>query len=321
MKPHVNGSRARRFAAALSATLLGLMVLGPGATFAATPGWERSNAVNIVNPVGPGKDAGYDISIYNDGPGNISALFLVTTNDFTDVPSFISDSRCNQTGTLFCSFGALNVGQEIHLKVAYTVPNSTGTYSPPFVLNTNGNTLSDKGHNSRGDSKQLLVSTTITTGGGNFDAGWNVGDDTYSTDQAVTKNNVQATKLQNAPNLTAVTIQDGITSFTCQTGVTQCSRLVGEWSKLTVGAGTEGPFKVTVLIYGKALQGNPDASSLFLVHTNDNGTTNVITQQCTFDTAGLPTNADCLAGVPTKVGTNYQIVAWLAHNGAVRGGV
>jgi len=317
MRPQVTGTRARRFAAALSATLLALVVLGPAVTSAATPGWDASTATAIVDPVGPGKDAGYNIHIVNNGPGNISTLYLVS--DSAATPSFASDSRCSTTGRLTCFFGALNVGGVIDLQVAYTV-GGTGTFSVNFMLNTNG-VAPDKNHNSRGDAHNMPTTVQVTTGGGNFDAGWNVGDDTFSTDQGVGKNNVQATKLQSGPNLTAVTIQDGITSFACQTGVSQCSRLVGEWSKLTVGNGTVGPFKVTLLIYGKSLQGNPSASDLYLVHTNDNGTTNVITQQCTFDGSGNVTNADCLAGVPTKVNGNYQIVAWLGHNGAVRGGI
>ena len=88
-----------------------------------------------------------------------------------------------------------------------------------------------------------------------------------------------------------------------------------------MGDGTDGPFKVTILIYGNAVQGNPDPSTLVLVHTDDLGNATVISDLCTF--SGVPATtltADCLAGLPTKVGKNYQIVAWLVHNGNLRGG-
>jgi len=307
--------RLGRLATVLTATSMALLVVGVGGVSAATPGWKLSNAAATLSSVGPGKDAGFTVTLFNDGPGNISTLSLKADK----AASYVSDSRCSLAPTLFCDFGAQNVGQTIRFQVAFEVPSTTGSFTVNFSESTNGFSTSDKGGNSRGDLNTFPGTVSVTTGGGNFDGGVNVGGDTYADNQVVGKNNAQATKLENAPNLAAVTIQDGVTTYTCQTGVAQCARLIGEWSVLHVGDGTVGPIKVTILIYGNSVSGNPDPASLYLVHTLDNGTTNVITQQCVMS-GGLPTNADCLAGTPTKVGKNFQIVAWLAQNGGIRGG-
>lgn len=307
--------RLGRFAAVLTSAFLMLAVVGLGTASAATPGWKNSNAVSILESVGPGKDAAYKVTLLNEGPGNIATLYLRADKE----ASFVSDSRCTKAPTLYCSFGAQNVGQTIVLTVAFAVPNSAGTFTVNFAQSANGFTESDRGNKSRGDINKFAGTTPITTGGGNFDAGYNVDNDTFATNQSVGRNNIQATKLESGPDLKAITIQDGIASATC-TGSTACSRLIGEWSKITVGDGTDGPFKVTLLIYGNAITGNPDPSALFLVHTDEAGNATVITDQCTFDGSGnLTSTTDCLAGTPIKVGRNYQIAAWLMHNGSMRG--
>lgn len=308
--------RLGRFTTVFTAATMALLLVGVGTTSAATPGWKNSNAVPILESVGPGKDAGFTVTLLNEGPGNIATLYLKADKE----ASYVSDTtHCTKAPTLYCSFGAQNVGQTIVLTVAFEV-GSSGTFTVNFSQSANGFSESDKGNKSRGDINKFSASAAVTTGGGNFDGGYNVGDDAYSTNQSVGRGNVQATKLEKAPNLQAVTIQDGVTEYTCQSTVTECSRLIGEWSVLHVGDGTVGPMKVTILIYGNAVTGNPDLSSLYLVHTNDLGVTNVIDDQCTYDGDGAVTNADCLAGTPTKVGRNYQIVAWLAFNGGIRGG-
>jgi hypothetical protein len=310
-------NRLGRLATILAATTMGLLLVGVGTTLAATPGWTRSNAVSVLESVGPGKDTAYTVTLFNDGPGNISTLFLKADKQ----ASYVSDTtHCTLAPTLYCSFGAQNVDQTIVLTVAFTVPSSGSSFSANFSESANGFSTSDRGGHSRGDIFGFTGTTAITTGGGNFDAGYNVGNDTFLTSQAVGNRNIQATKLESGPALKPITIEDGIASLPC-TGATECSRLIGEWSKLTVGDGTDGPFKVTLLVYGNAVSGSPSLSSLFLVHTDADGNATVIRDQCTFDGFGnLTSTNDCLAGLPAKVGKNYQFVAWLMHNGGLRGG-
>jgi hypothetical protein len=308
--------RLGRYATILTAASMAVFLVGVGTSVAATPNWTRSNAVSVLDSVGPGKDAAYTVTLYNDGPGNISTLSLKADK----AASYVSDSRCVVSPTLLCTFGAQNVDQTIVFTVAFTVPTSGSSFTASFTESTNGFSTSDKGGHSRGDVFGFTGTTTITTGGGNFDAGYNVGNDTFATNPSVSNRNIQATKLESAPDLLPITIQDGIASLPC-TGATECSRLIGEWSKLTVGDGTDGPFKITVLVYGNAVSGNPDPSTMFLVHTDALGNATVIRDQCTYDGSGnLTSTTDCLAGLPTKVGKNYQFIAWLMHNGGLRGG-
>lgn len=307
--------RLGRIATALTtAALLGALSIAAPVS-AATPGWERSNAASILDTVGPGKDAGYVVTIYNDGPGNISTVYLQSTS----TPSYAGHEGCNSSGALYCELGALAVGESIELIVAFQVPTTTGLFSVSFAVNATGVTLSDKGKQSRGDNFTFVGETMVSTEGGDFDAGFVVGPDVFRTNQSVGRNNPQATTLEGAPQLTPVTIEDGISTAPCDSDVVNCSKLVGEWSKITVGDGSEGPLKVTILIFGNAVTGNPDPSELFLVHTQDDGTTNIINTACTYGTGGVVSNADCLVS-STMVGRNYQIVAWLAHNGNLRGG-
>jgi hypothetical protein len=310
----VTRTRLGRLATVLTASAMALLLVGVGTTIAATPGWTGSNAVAVLGNVGPGKNAAFTITLKNDGPGNISTLYLKADS----AASYADNPACSLSPVLYCALGAQNVGQDITITAAFTVPSSTGTFTVTFSESANGFTNSDKNNKSRGDIYSFSASTNVTTGGGDFDGGYNVGNDTFSTNQSVGRHNPQATKLESAPDLLPVTIQDGVTSYPCDTSLPQCSRLIGEWSVLHVGDGSQGPMKVTILIYGNAVQGNPDPSTLYLVHTDLNGT-HVIDQQCTY-TGGVVDNADCLAGLPTKVGRNYEIVAWLLMNGGIRGG-
>ena len=312
IRPHI-----RRISTILTVAALGAAMVGVAPVSAATPGWESSTVDPILGQVGPSKDAAFEITINNDGPGNIASLFM--TADLAAAPTYTSDARCDISGKLWCSFGALNVGERIDLIIAYQAPSTTGAFDVTFLLKANGATTSDKGKNSRGDDHELPASVTVTTGGGDFDAGYNVNDDTYSTNQSVGRRNIQATKLEEAPDLVPVTIEDGVESYPCQDSLAACSQLIGEWSVLNVNDGVGGPIKVTLLIWGNAINGNPDPTALFLVHTHDDFTSHVVSQACTF-TDGVVVNPDCIESA-TKVGKNYQIVAWLDHNGAIRGGV
>jgi hypothetical protein len=306
-------NRLGRFATVLTAGSMALLLLGVGTASAATPGWGGSQAAAILGSVGPGKDAGFIVTLKNAGPGNISTLSLKADK----AASYVSDSRCQMTPVLTCFFGAQNVGVEIVFRVAFTT-GGAGSFTVNFSESTNG-FASDKGGHSRGDINSFPGTVSVTNGGGNFDGGVNVGGDTYSDNQTVGRNNVQATKLEGAAALTPVTIQDGITSgIACNAA--KCSNAFGEWSKLNVNNGQVfgAPFKVTLTIYGKSVPNGATAANIVVLHTLDDGvTTQTISADCSPST-GTPTNAECRT--VTKVGTNYQIVVWLFENGGIRGG-
>ena len=76
------------------------------------------------------------------------------------------------------------------------------------------------------------------------------------------------------------------------------------------------PIKVTLLIWGGSVPGGVGVDDIYLVHANGSGGASIVTADCD---ASPPTNADCIESV-TKIGNNFKVVAWLAHNGGLRGG-
>ena len=106
-----------------------------------------------------GSTQGFDITITNKGPSNISSLYLFDNVDAT--PVYVNSSRagCPTEGQQFsCSFGALTKGQSITVRVAYDVSgDANGEYKIDFEINTTG--VVAGGNNSHGDalvSKQIV---------------------------------------------------------------------------------------------------------------------------------------------------------------------
>jgi len=226
------------------------------------------------------------------------------------------------SGPLACDLGTLTgsqtVGQSVSFTVAYHVPTgTTGSFDMTVAIQSgSGNTGSDGGH-SRGDAFSKSASTAI--GGRDFDGGFSISGDTFQTTGTLGRNNKQTTRLETTDSVIPVTITDGVSTYPCTVTVTdtQCSRLIGEWSVLNVNnTHNVHPIKVTLLIWGGSVPGGLSTSDIYLIHAYGTGAETPVQRACD---ANPPTNADCLVSV-TKVGSNFQIVAWLAHNGSIRGG-
>jgi hypothetical protein len=324
--------RLGRYATILTAATLALMLVGVGSVAAKNPAWHI-DITKLPPTVGAGHEAGYLVTVSNGGPSNINTLSMkVTTPGTPDAaPSYFSGlawnfgahGSCTGTGPggsgpLSCDLGTLSATQTATFTVAYHVPaGSTGSFDITVAIQSgSGNTGSDGGGNSRGDA----FSKSASTGIGNsqyFDGGFSISDGTFLTTGSLGRSNKQSTKLETTDSIIPVTVTDGVTSFPCDSGDPQCSRLIGEWSVLNVNDGvSQHPIKVTLLIWGGAVPGGVSTSDIFLIHADGTGAESPVTQACN---GNPPTNADCLVSV-TKVGSNYQIVAWLAHNGAARGG-
>jgi hypothetical protein len=306
-----------------------LTAVGFGTATAKTPSWTI-DITRLPTSVAGGNDAGYFATVTNKGPSNINALTLTVTPAATPnaSPSYFSGltwstggpGSCTSTGKLVCDLGTLSAGVSVTFTVAYGVPsNQNGSFDVEFALRANtGDTGSDHGGNSRGDSFAKTAKTGISSNQ-NFDGGFVVGDSTYTDNHNVGRNNKQATTLVSPESLIPVTVEDGITSGVDCTGAA-CAGVFGEWSKMSVANGkTYGaPFKVTLLVWGGSVPGGTKAEDIQFVHVLDDGTTEVIDTPCT-PTTGTPTNAECLT--VTKVGNNFQIVVWLFKNGFGRGGI
>src|SRR4051794_1045919 len=137
----------------MTTALLAVMPLSVGGTAAKTPGWGIGAVSASPAPVGPGNLAEYSFTISNTGRSNISALSLKTdipagslaTPAWIEQVDYIGQAdvanACGAnppTGPLNCTFGALNAGDSIDLKIIFRVPSTAGTYTFHFLATGDG---------------------------------------------------------------------------------------------------------------------------------------------------------------------------------------
>jgi hypothetical protein len=293
-----------------------MVVASAGSASAATPRWSMQ-VLDRPAVVQNGSNAGYQVTISNAGPSNISTLFLVTK--IQDSPTYVTTTQgtCSAPGAgpLQCTFGALNAGASLTVVVAYATPLTGTSFDPVFQANSNGATFSDSKGTSHGDTLQDPSETPTTlTKDINFAGGFDIDRSPVGNNSNLGKNNVQATTV--VPPVAAIvsTVQDGLpdNAFSCTlcTGQT----LFGEWSRVTVGDGQQfgDLFPVTLLVYGKAVPSQTTLDQINLVHVLDDGTTTILSERC-----GATPTLNCVT--VTQVGNNVRITAWLDQNGGVRG--
>ena len=287
------------------------VIAATGPASASPPRWSMT-VTNLPLTVGTGSAMGYQVTISNAGPSNISQLFLVTETQQS--PAYITTSQgtCAEadSGPLGCTFGALNAKKSVTVTVAYATPfTDTGDPGDPvFQANSNGLTFSDGG-TSHGDTLTDPHETgTVISSSPDFAGGFALNNGAVSTDNDLSDSNRQATSVQPPASNLVVTAQDGPSvSFTCKK---ICSKAFGEWSAINVGNGqTFGTFfPITLLL--RASDAPTNLSQIKLAHVLDNGTT-VQLNQCTTSLQ------NCI--VVTPVGTNVQIKAYVDQNGGIRG--
>ena len=304
-----------RIATALTtAALLGAMVVAAPVS-AAQPGWLFQNVKQLPDTVGQNALAGFSFTIKNGGKSNISALYL--TDTVAGSPVYVANSRniaCQTVPELRCAFGALVSGATIDVTVAYRV--GTSDFVNKFRLDSTGDPAG--GNNSHGDSKFTDLLTTVVTSSVDFDGGFVIDDSLYETRGTLGRQNKQISTAEVGDTLIPVTIKDGFGAFACSNSDPDCANLIGEWSALDVNGGVNvKPIKVTLNIWGGSVPGGVGVGDIYLVHADGTGAATKVDATCNADNP--PTNADCLVSV-TKVGSNFKIVAWLAHNGGLRGG-
>ena len=312
--------RRNSFVALLGAAALAASCVAAtaGSASASPPRWSMS-VKNLPPKVASGNAMGYQVTISNAGPSNISQLYLVTQTSSS--PAYVStpsQGSCQAAGSgpLGCTFGALGAKKSVTVTVAYAGPVS-GTYDPGdpvFQGNSNGLTFSDGG-SSHGDTltDPNERPTTIAVGNGNFAGGFSLDGAQINTDQTLSDSNKQATivKPPAAAADAVVTAEDGpLVSFTCKS---VCSKAYGEWSAINVNNGQVfgSFFSVTVLIRATDLPNN--LGQLQLAHVLDNGSVQVLKQGC----GATPQN--CIqVGYTDSTQKVVQVVAWINQNGGVR---
>lgn len=344
--PKVTRKRLGRFATLLTAAMTASMLIGAGTVSAANPNWDITITPTPAK-VGVNHDAGYVVTIVNNGPSQINDLSVTLTalEDPTATPTHLSgldynvgtDRTCAPAVPQTCALGTFDAGVSVTFTIAYAVlqgksamcKNELNQNVVCFRLEVSiragtGDTGSDGKGKSRGDAYKETAFAEI--GSGDFDGGFVVNADVYQTNPSLGTRNIQATRLERAAELVPVTIEDGIPTLASCDSTDEnvaCGGLFGEWSRLNVNNGNGGvnfgtPFKVTLTIRGGP--GGGAADDIAIIHVLDNGTIEVISQACTFSgTDPVPTNPECL--VATKSGSVWTIEVWLKKNGSIRGGI
>jgi hypothetical protein len=240
-----------------------------GVASAAPPNWGMT-VTKLPPSVSPGAPAGYQIDIVNNGPSNISALYLTADIGLTPVYLVTNQGSCNTTGSLFCSFGAVNDDGTVQVIVAFDTPTSGSTFPVSFQLNTTGFTFTDVKNRSHGDLKTVAVSTALNNGknfAGFFStaAGQGIGDN-----DVLNGNNKQSTRLEGLLGAVPATVSDGsITSDACIPNIdpqVNCSLISGETSVVNVANGADDPDGFFIIIHYK----NASTPTAF-IHTYGGG--------------------------------------------------
>jgi hypothetical protein len=299
--------------ATASFVLLGsLMLAAAGGAQALPPKWVM-DVVALPGSVAPGATAGYSVTITNNGPSNISSLYLVTKT--TAATTYVDDSAgrnaCTDAGVaLSCAFGALNPLESVTVIVAYTTTGS-GSFDPVFEGNTTGQAFTDP-KRSHGDVLTDLDFTgTALNGDKNFGGSFNVTfGGLVSNNASLTGQNKQSTKVANLPAAAGATVLDGPNATgTCDSSSpVDCSKLFGEWSDVNVGTG--GPFSQPIVISISYKSGTPTS----FLHVFDDGSQQAV-GQCAGNVAPTSTSQlPCFTWDGHNTATIYTL-----YNGSWRG--
>jgi hypothetical protein len=281
-----------------------------GVASAAPPNWVM-NVATLPPTVSPGAPAGYAVTITNNGPSNIAALYLVAeVNGSLVAPTVYvnpSQGACDPVGQpLDCALGALTAGQSATVVVAFTTPTSGSSFPVEFQGNATGETFKDgiKGR-SHGDTllPNPVVTLTALNNGKNFAGFFSTDDVDGIFNSPVGGNNKQQAGLQNLPVGVPGSVLDGPNVVgSCVSNPLEgidCARVDGEWVEINVAGGADTSF-ILIITYPK----NTTTPSAFL-HSFGAGLQDKI------ELCGDPAVAPCF----TWDAENATATILMTHNG------
>ena len=303
-------------------------------TLAALPAGAMGSATATPATVSAGSFAGFVLSFTNNGPSNISDLFLVADTppgwqfvNTVNGPALNGTTYGSCTGTsLMCNFGAVPAGTgPILVTAVYLTP--AGLNSPvtiTFHYNSTGTTGGKSHGNDIAAPSGTVTVTTDKDVGGQF--AYN-GNNSVTDNTNLSKNNKQSTAVD-ASGVGQTNFEllvqdegtvgpptDGTITGDCSGQATQ----LGAWSALDVGNNTtfSNPFRATIVVYQGA--NDPVTGLCWIRQTGTDVNGPVYTGQ-------LLTVADntCDAISPiapcfslSKVGPNLKVVFISNHNGVL----
>lgn len=303
----------RRLAGGSAALLMaGATVLSMASVATAAPPRWVMTVASLPSQVSPGAPAGYRVVLTNDGPSNISALYLVSNKSAT--PIYLHSERSGACGdenppttSLSCSFGALNAGVSVTITVAYTTSTSGSSFAIQFQANTTGATFSDVKGRSHGDTLTTNASTMLSANKNFAGAFTTSASDVVGNSAQLTGKNKQATKVVGVPVGYDATVEDGpTTTGDCDPARFACSSLFGEWSVVNVNSGNAliAPFQIQITFK----TGTPSA----FLHSNS-ATDQELVGQCAGNAAPAP------AAVPCFTWAGNTATIYTLRNGSWKG--
>lgn len=313
--------RSTRALASLGVILsLALTVMAGPATILARQPTADNTATAVPGAVTPGANVAFDVHFKNTSSSNLAQLFLdAVTPDGATLVGVESSNRAGcdaSSGDLHCTFGALNAGAEINLRVVYTTPDSPGTFTVVFNFSTTG-VAPDKGKNSHGDDYPT-PGTVILDDRSDFAGAYtSVAGQIVSDSQALHANrNPQFTQVTAPAGAIGVTV--GEATFPCPAFVGSC---FGQWSVISVNDGEPYEAGFSVLIGYKGNIGNANFVHLFDDYdalTNPGAYELILNPEDTCsDSSPESTELPCM--ILSSSGGNSYATLWFTQNGRTSG--
>jgi hypothetical protein len=324
-----------RYLGVTTAAVLTFAIMSAVPASAKPPGWGFTNVTAVPGSVTPGKAASYNVTVSNTGKSNISSVLMETDLGASNplaVPLAVWDVQWNGqpapliaapcgtapfTTALSCDFGSLVAGASVSLKIAFTTPSTGSSWAFNFVLTGNGNTPSDTGGTSHGDTKKGLATVNLNSTA-DFAGGFVVDSDSFSTVANLTRQNPQAATLSTTQNLQPATVQES-NSYSGAGDLCSTVNCIGQWATIAAPNPDNDLIGGSLLIFGKGIPGSVGPEDIVLYHldgTGDDGEIgNTADERCL--SADDSASAPCI--YVTEVGQNFRIDFWLLHNGSLRG--
>lgn len=312
----------------LTLALLGGVLAGPTTSLAATPNWHMDDPVPLPPQVIPGQDAGFLVTITNDGPSNISQLYLTSSPAPGPDTTYVSADHpgCDPAGVpLYCDFGALRKNESVTVIVAFPTLADAQSYTHTFEANTTG-ISSDPKDNSHGDALTKSATVELNSNAQDFSGYFMPPDEYVQNLQTISETNPQSTLVEVPPGAIGVSVEDGPgVSASCPASL----NCFTETSEIHVYNGTfyDGGFLVYIQLDSSQLPPGVNKNNLHFWHQFDTPRLvkgelvdgEAITDACKFvGNSDTPKNIPCV-DVVNLGGGDLGAYIYLNVNGFLRG--
>lgn len=256
----MRATATRRLAGGAAALfLIGTAVLtGAGSALAAVP---TATATSEALPAefSAGNYAGFRGRYEFQDVSTLARLYLRIDVTGADSNVYLSVTRngntvaCAKAIPVSCSFKGVRSGEVIVATAAFAPSASASQVAATYRWSTTGQTGSDGGGTSHGDTwpNPLVTQVASLSTDPDYGGGFNTASNgAVGNLQVVSASNPQATRLAGLPAGVRATVLDGdgATGSCTSNADVDCTALIGEWSEVTVGDGQSFGSVFTIVI-------------------------------------------------------------------------